>query len=139
MRSVTEASHRGPSVKLIRAVIKQLGYKPTDKSEELESTLRDTMNHGAAGGVGGFTYYTETCKFYQKNKKDILALLKNQASDFGAKSVIEMVKGFNGMGDEDEENIGRVLYGRPGKDDEIIENVLAWVALEEVARAMCDE
>lgn len=140
MRSITEASHYGPSQKLIKAVIKQIGYstKAKDK-EELEGTLRDAMNHGASGGFSGFTYYTDTCKFYQRNKKDIIALLKNQASDLGVGSLTEMVKGFNCAKDEDEESIAKTLYGTSKQAEQGVENCLAWFALEEVARAMCDE
>lgn len=145
MRSIAEAAGYGPSQKLIKAVIKQLGYttkakaKAKDK-DKLESTLRDVMNHGADGGFGNFCYYTDTCKFYQRNKKDILALLKNQASDFGAEGgVIGMVKGFKCAADEDEDAIGRTLYGSAKQAEQGVENCLAWYALEEVARAMCDE
>lgn len=139
--NIVDALHErsGCTKKLVRAVIKQLGYstKKSDR-EELLSTLRDAARHGAAGGFGGFTYYTDTCKFYQRNKKDILARLKEQASDFGHKSVTEMVKSFSSCADADEDEIGRALFGRPKHDETTVENCLAWYALEEVARGAED-
>ena len=90
------------------------------------------------GGFGQFVYYTDTCKFYQRNKKDIIARLKEQASDFGHKSVTEMVKSFNSCADADEDEIGRALFGRPRHDETTVENCLAWYALEEVARGAED-
>lgn len=141
MRSITEASHYGPSVKLIKAVIRQLGYsmKVKDK-EELEGTLRDIMNHGVDGGFSGFTYYTDTCKFYQRNKKDIIALAKQQADDLGSEGgVIGMIKGFKCASGDDEESIAKTLYGTSKQAEQGVENCLAWYAAEEVARAMVDE
>lgn len=135
MRTIDQAhQNSGLSKKLIRAAIRQLG----DKGEELENTLTDIMNHGASGGFSGFTYTNESAKFFKRNKKDIVSHLKQQADDFG-QSPLEMVKGFRCAGDEDEENIASVLYGRATSDDASLENCLAWYALEEVARAMVDE
>ena len=139
MKSVTQAARdSGISVKLIKAVIRQMGLSAAKYQEDLRIALGDVNRHGSSSGVSGFIYHTETCKFYQRNKKEILASLKSQADDFGT-SVIAMVQDFSGMKDEGEDAIGRVLYGRAKNDDTQVENCLAWYALEEVARAMVDE
>lgn len=138
MKSVTQA-HRdsGISLKLIRSVIRQLG----DKGEALESTLLGVASNGADGGWVGFTYYKDTVAFYRRNKKDIVAHLKEQASDFGT-GVIEMVGNSRCAKDSDatEDQIAAVLYGSvKGDEGDMIANCLAWYALEEVARAMTNE
>lgn len=37
------------------------------------------------------------------------------------------------------DEIGRALYGKIGEKETQVANALAWFALEEVARAFCDE
>lgn len=128
------------NTKLFDAVVKQLGYNPLDRNNpELASTFEDVVNNGAAGGFGQFIYYSDTVKFYKKNKNEIVALCKEMASDFG-QDLIAFVAGFNCLNDDDEtrDEIGRTLYGRVG-DDTQVANALAWFALEEVARWYVDE
>lgn len=135
--SIIDSIHdrSGIDKRLIRAVIKQLGYSTAKKDrEELLSTLRDIRNHGADAGYGGFTYYSDTCKFFRRNRASIVELLKSQASDFGHKTITEMVKQFRCAQDSDEDEIGRALFGKTRSDEVSVENCLAWYALEEVAR-----
>ena len=67
MNIVDEAHNRsGISKKLIRAVIRQLGYTTSKKDhEELVGTCRDVSRHGADGGFG-----TETETAVVKFQKD---------------------------------------------------------------------
>lgn len=117
--------------KLIKAVKKQLGDT---------EYLTDVANNGASGGYPGFTYYTDTVKFFKANKKDIVELVKEMAEEFG-ESAINFVSSFQCLkpSGEWEDEIGRALYGRLSPDDYIVPNALAWFALEEVARYEKDQ
>lgn len=122
---------------LQRAVIKQLGYEPDD--EELQGVLEDVANHGADAGFCGFTYYSETCAFFDHNQTDIVDMVKEMADDFGT-DPISLVAGFNCLDDDCEtrDEIGRCIYGKPTDDDTQVPNALAWFALEEVARQLVE-
>lgn len=118
---------------LIRAVVKQSGG-----IEAFNEKFEDIATHGCAGGFGGWIYYTETCEFYAKNKKQILILLQGMAQEYGNGSVLEMVRGFIGAKDYAEEEIAQTLYGTKKQHDTQVANLLAWVACEEVCHiAMC--
>ncbi len=119
--------------KLVRAVIKQLGG-----GKEAIETLGDVYKHGAdGGGFCGFTYYTDTVKFYRRNRSDIVAIAKEMSGDLGM-DVIDMISHFGCFRGRDVETscIARALYGNV--DDPEVPNALAWFALEEVARAFYD-
>lgn len=118
---------------LINAVIAKLGVE----GEELENTLSDIRNHGANVGFSGFIYYSETHEFAMKNRKAIVTMLEEQASEFG-QEVVEMVSGFGAfrqskMDNDDRKELYKFLGGgHPEKST--ITNLMAWYALEEVAR-----
>lgn len=122
---------------LIRAVVKNMnGW------DYFTQECSDVVEHGAACGFGNFIYYTDTVAFTAKNRKAIAAYAAEQSKEIGYKDEIEMVLGFNCLQHEDltSSDIARALYGRLTDDDKktTIYNVLAWYALEEVARAYCD-
>jgi hypothetical protein len=131
VNSVTKDNSQYKS--LIKAVIAQLGAE----GEELQNLLSDVRNHGANVGFSGFIYYTETHAFAMKNRKSIVAMLQEQANDFG-QEVVEMVSGFGAFRNSPMDNDDRKqLYaylggGKPEKGT--ITNLMAWYALEEVAR-----
>jgi hypothetical protein len=116
---------------LKRAVIRQIGNK---------ESLRDVMNHGAAGGYPGFTYYVDTIAFYRRQKANIIQLAEELAADLGV-DVLRMVAEFNCLrNDYTQSEVAKVMYG-PWKDDDahvMIANALAWFAAEEVARDIYD-
>ena len=123
--------------KLINAVKRQIG-------SDAASTLQDVVNHGADFGVPGFTYYSDTRKFYKNNRREIVALVKEYAQEFGQEP-IEFVAGFNCLRHNDKqwqaetrEEVARALYGNLKSDDTQVPNALAWFAVEEVARALYD-
>lgn len=117
---------------LVRAVIRQHGGWSNFKE-----SASDIADYGAAGGVSGFIYYAETVAFTEKNKADILAMAKAQASDFGADSIYSMIAGFNGL-DLDACQVAEAIHDPESEDKRQVFNVLAWYALEEVARAFSD-
>lgn len=130
--------------RLVRAVIRAVGG-----FESFTAMAPDVCNHGADGGFSGFIYYADTVKFTRKNKKDILKLAADMAADIMVNGdEYQLIADFNALkshgftvGD-----VARALHGRaPYGDDDAgynmrqIYNVLAWFALEEVARAYCDQ
>jgi len=117
--------------KLIRSVIRATGRE----------NLPDIARHGIDGGFAGFTYYSDTSKFFRRNRADIVEIVREMAEDFGQEP-IAFVAGFNSLDDDTEtrESIARCLYGgRLSDDDVIVENALAWFAGEEVARLIADD
>lgn len=119
------------NTRLTRAVIRNLGGR---------ESLQDVANHGASGGYTGFTYYSDTVKFFKNNRREIVELVREMAQDFGQDSV-SLVAGFNCLTDDFEtrESIARCLYGRITDEDTQVANALAWFALEEVARYETDK
>lgn len=134
MKNIKEfASRSNISEKLIRAVVRQSGGW-----EGFKDHAEDIANYGAAGGFLGFTYYTETCAFYARNRAAILECARNMADDLG-EDLTAMVRGFNCLGDGyTSDEIGETLYGSCAKHNTYVANALSFYALEEVARAYCD-
>lgn len=96
-----------------------------------KSELRDIAMYGAGGGVPGFTYYSETVKFYRKYRREIVELVEEMAEEFG-ESPINFVKGFRCL-DATEKEVACTLYGTGKQIDENVANALTWFALETLA------
>ena len=122
---------------LAPAVLKQLG----GGAEAVETAL-EAGNHGADAGWPGFCYYSSTCEFTARHRRKIADAVEEVASDFGTEA-IPLIRSF-GCVDEDtpEEAIvcalwsGRRPNGKLADDVMLVENALAWFALEEVGRAI---
>lgn len=120
--------------KLQRAVVDQLEMT----GEELQSTLEDVCNYGAAGGVNGFIYNHETTAFALANLAAIRELATEQAEDMGYGSAVEMIAGFICLIGCSHNEVGAALYGADREATQVL-NALAWYALEETARALCPD
>jgi hypothetical protein len=135
MKSPQQAAQdSGIDIKLIRAVVRQLGDR---------SYLEDIVNHGADAGFPGFTYYSDTEPFWKRNRKEITALVMSMASDLG-ENPAEMVAKFGCLKIDPHDfvempNVYAALSNGQPDDDSTVPNALAWFALEEVARAMVEE
>lgn len=113
------------------AVKSQTGLNKENFFVELENVLNSP--YGAAAGFGGFIYYSETVKFWRKNKAKILRFAEDQADEIG-QNVVDMVAGFKGIKDDfTAGEIAAALYGRFNDDYAQIYNIMAWYCLEEVA------
>lgn len=123
--------------KLIKAVKRQCGCGWDDFQDCLKNVSRSP--YGAAGGFGGFIYYSETVAFWRQNRKIITERLNDLAFELG-ENTLQMVMSFGGIkdGDFSEDEVGRALYGRYNSDLDQIYNVFAWFALEEVANWYSD-
>lgn len=124
----------GLNASLVRSTVRQCGDWQT-----FREIAQDVCNHGANCGFGNFIYYADTIPFSKRNKKALLELCKDQASDYygHGMTVPAFIAGFNCVAC-DAEQVAISLY--TGKGDNVTEvyNALAWYALEEVARHYCD-
>lgn len=102
-----------------------------------ENYISDVYSHGANTGFPGFTYYSDTSAFYRANKKQINELVREEAAQFDT-NVIPFVLSFNCVNEDEEDNVGRCMYGRCNEDTVYVENALAWFALETVCRWIMD-
>lgn len=116
--------------RLVSNVIKQFG-----SWESFTESAEDVTNHGIDGGYRDFIYYVDTVKFYNKNKRYILGLLEEQASDLGMDQ-FEMLKSFKCMEGLSSMEIADGLFSRDALDE--VKNCLSWYAAEEVCRAYVD-
>ena len=129
---------------LKNSVISQLGLTNTyhgggDNFDDALQVLRDIVNNGADGGFSGFIYYTETVKFVNENKRDILDLAKKQAECFDT-DWLKMVCGFHCLREINlkPSDVADAFYDYTGECKDQILNALSWFALEEVARNEID-
>jgi hypothetical protein len=122
------------SEQLFKAVIKQLGFENT-QDEYFQETISDICAHGADCGFSGFIYYHETTEFFDKNKKEIIALAKEQSSEFGM-GLLEFIASNNCLnGNYLIDEIGEIIFSDHDIDEsEQVKNALSWYALEEAAR-----
>ena len=117
-----------------QAVIDQIGGW-----ESFTESAEDVANHGADAGFCGFTYYTQTGRFYRANRSAINRMVVDMAQEFGIDPV-DFVASFNCLKDQGFGHLD-IAAAMLGQDDVdvMIENALAWFALEEVCRAYADE
>ena len=111
-------------------VYTQLGSEGHD---EFTETLKDVRDHGADCGFSGFTYYTETTKFYDEHKGVIQKALIDEAYSLGL-SCSNFVASFPCLrGDFSSMEIDSFLMGMDQEDQGLLKNALAWFTLEIVA------
>jgi len=88
--------------------------------------LEEITKYGCVNGcVSSLIYYEDTVKFHDKFEEEIWEMLYNEYQDFGFKSIPEYIASFNGSKD-----IGSL---------EQFKNLLAWYAVESVARQILEE
>ena len=124
---------------IINAVVKQLGV---GKGEDLRQQIDNVIRGGADSGISGFVYYHETLDFAKKNRRNIVKLLTSESMELGEDEVT-MVSNFrvfknSPMDSEDKQDLYRYLGGGKITESNTITNVMAWFALEEVARMFED-
>ena len=133
----------GFSGKTINSVIIALGYHPLHGTmkdfKELSGILVDCSKHGATSGFPGFTYYTDTVKFYKKHQIDIVSHMEKTAIKL-EKDLISMVLHFDEFHNSDDpptpSNVGKALWDKNLYWKELYElyNVFAWYTLEQLSR-----
>ena len=82
-----------------------------------EPERRNVVENGAASGIPGFTYYSETSEFYKKHMEAIWELLEKDTSE---KHPLALIASLNGA---------EVVTCQAS-----FEQLLAWFAIEEICR-----
>jgi hypothetical protein len=127
-------------VSTIRNVIQALGYHVQGGREslkDLSSQLVTCAKHGADSGFPGFTYYSDTIRFFKHNRKDILNNIGHTAAETGM-DIIKVVQSFGVFRystPPTSGEVGRALWDSAYIHDELttLYNVFAWYALEEIS------
>jgi len=102
--------------------------KPTSKNfrawfkRNLKDCSRDIALHGADGGFPYITYTTDTVKIYDAYEREIYDMLREDAEEFGFKSIDELTASFSRSDMLD--------------DPDRRKNLLVWYACERVAREL---
>lgn len=108
-----------------------------NEPEERETYLQDLTQHGAISGmVSGLIYYSETTRFFNEHRDEILAMLHELKEETELDE-----KGLFGDKWNDWEDL---LEEEEADDldplaDTNNQNLLAWFAVEELARQELDE
>jgi len=118
---------------LIKSTIRQFGG-----FKEFKRVAPDVTRHGIDGGFGGWIYYVDTMKFYNRNRTAIIEMAVDQAEELGI-DMLEMIQGFGVFRNNpiSKHDIAKALYGKSDSAT-TVQNVMAWYAAEEVARLYCD-
>lgn len=85
-----------------------------------DDSMVDAANYGASAGFCGFTYYHDTCKFYDDNERIIMPYLDELAENMGYDNALKWVStlpAIDIVGDIDQ-----------------LKNLYSWIILEEVGR-----
>ena len=118
---------------LIRAVIKQSGGW-----ENFQEMARDVAEYGADKGFPGWISYSETTRFFRKNKnrKTILEYADELAS-YSGDDVLSLIQNFEifRTAPIKMDDLAKALYTGKGPEVTRVYNIMAWFALEEVSIA----
>ncbi len=111
---------------LEKRVLRQLGG-----GKDAIGSAADAARHGADGGFGGFTYYTDTTAFFRRNRKAILTLL-DEAADGMGETASSLLKSFKYLKDLRDPMLA--LADQNHEDYTLVANSLAWFELEETGQ-----
>jgi len=135
--------HSDFSGKTINSVIIALGYQPNDATlkdfKELSGIFKDCSEYGAYIGFTGFSYYSDTVKFYMKHQKNIVCHLEEEAAKLET-DAISYVLNLDYFANNDNpptpSKVGKALWNKKLSRTGFYElyNGLAWYTLEEVSR-----
>ena len=107
-----------------------------NEPEERGTYLQDLTQHGAISGmVGGLIYYHETTQFFNEHRDEILAMLEELKEETGLDEKGLFGEKWNDWEDLQEEEADDL----DPLEDQNNQNLLAWFAVEELAREELDE
>jgi len=126
------------------AILKEVKTWVNDKIDPNyteKQILEELLQHGCISGmVGGLIYYSDTCRFYNKHRKEIFAITEEfiQMIGGGLKEFLQSANNFPLDKNElENESFVTGISGLIRKNSEVadqIKNWFAWFAFEEVAR-----
>lgn len=107
-----------------------------NEPEERETYLQDLTQHGAISGmVGGLIYYHETTQFFNEHRDEILSMLEELKEETGLDEKGLFGEKWNDWEDLLEEEADDL----DPLEDQNNQNLLAWFAVEELARRELNE
>ena len=123
-------------MKTLKEAYNEIIESNLNEPEERKTYLQDLTQHGAISGmVSGLIYYHETTQFFNEHRDEILAMLHELKEEIGLDE-----KGLFG----DKWNDWEDLLEEEADDldplaDPNNQNLLAWFAVEELAKKELDE
>ena len=114
--------------------------------DEQKTILNDLLQNGCISGmVSGLIYYSDTVKFYQRNRKEIFAMVEDFCAQTG-EGLKEFLQGANNFpldkNDLENETFVSGITGLIRKNSDSadqIKNWFSWFAFEEMARIIYSE
>ncbi len=91
----------------------------------LSEYAEDIASHGCVSGFPGLTYYTDTQALYKRFSGEIWRIAEQIADCAGYESVLELLVSCNGAAQV--------------TDAVTFENLMVWLAAEEIARRLVEE
>jgi hypothetical protein len=127
-------------ISTIPNVIQVLGYNTQggiESLKDLSSQLVTCAKHGSDSGFPGFTYYSDTIRFFKYNRKDIVNNIGHTATEIGM-DIIKLVQSFGVFRYSTppaSSEISKALWDSAHIHNELtmLYNVFAWYALEEIS------
>ena len=123
-------------MKTLKEAYNEIIESNLNEPEERETYLQDLTQHGAISGmVGGLIYYHETTRFFNEHRDEILAMLEELKEETGQDEKGLFGEKWNDWEDLQEEEADDL----DPLEDQNNQNLLAWFAVEELARQELDE
>ena len=123
-------------MKTLKEAYNEIIESNLNEPEERKIYLQDLTQHGAISGmVGGLIYYYETTQFFNEHRDEILAMLHELKEDTGLDEKELFGEKWNDWEDLLEEEADDL----DPLADTNNQNLLAWFAVEELARQELDE
>ena len=128
-------------MKTLKEAYNEIIESNLNNPEERETYLQDLTQHGAISGmVGGLIYYSETTQFFNEHRDEILAMLHELKEDTGLEETGIDEKGLFGEKWNDWEDLmEEEADDLDPLEDQNNQNLLAWFAVEELARQELNE
>ena len=124
-------------MKTLKEVYNEIIESNLNEPEERETYLQDLTQHGAISGmVGGLIYYHETTQFFNEHRDEILAMLEELKEETGLDEKGLFGEKWNDWEDLLEEEEADDLDSLADQNNQ---NLLAWFAVEELARQELNE
>lgn len=123
-------------MKTLKEAYNEIIESNLNEPEERKTYLQDLTQHGAISGmVSGLIYYHETTQFFNEHRDEILAMLHELKEDTG----LDEKRLFGDKWNDWENLLEEEADDLDPLADPNNQNLLAWFAVEELARQELDE
>lgn len=123
-------------MKTLKEAYNEIIESNLNEPEERKTYLQDLTQHGAISGmVGGLIYYSETTQFFNEHRDEILAMLHELKEETG----LDEKELFGDKWNDWEDLLEAEADDLDTLADTNNQNLLAWFAVEELAKKELDE